>query len=192
MTTAGLSTGFAQIPSRSERKTLERWGILGLALKGPATGNPFLEIAFRAEFRYLHHRIEVDGFYDGDGIYKVCFMPDVKGRWSYKRPAMWLELNDSSGEFECTAPLAGNPGPVRLRHLTHFACEDGTPYFPVGTTCYAWIHLTEELKQQTLRTLAQHLPSIHKAPSWTTTLEPWITHTSLQSCELHRAGEFAE
>ena len=31
---------------------------------------------------------------------------------------------------------------------------DGTPYHQFGTTCYAWIHQTEQLQQQTLKTLA--------------------------------------
>ncbi|MFC5467314.1 DUF4038 domain-containing protein [Cohnella suwonensis] len=35
----------------------------------------------------------------------------------------------------------------------HFAYEDGTPYFPFGTTCYVWNHQEEELAVQTLRTL---------------------------------------
>jgi len=40
-----------------------------------------------------------------------------------------------------------------VRNTYHFAYEDGTPYFPVGTTCYAWIHQGEELEKQTLETL---------------------------------------
>ena len=31
---------------------------------------------------------------------------------------------------------------------------DGTPYHQFGTTCYAWVHQTQELQQQTLKTLA--------------------------------------
>lgn len=155
MTTASLSAGLAQISSRSEEKVVERWGIFELTVKGPSTGNPFLEVRFGAEFRYQHRRIQVDGFYDGDGLYKVRFMPDVEGRWSYTTTSNVTELNGISGEFECIQPSTNNHGPVRVRNLTHFAYEDGTPYFPVGTTCYAWIHQTEELQQQTLRTLAQ-------------------------------------
>jgi len=35
------------------------------------------------------------------------------------------------------------------------AYDDGTPYYPFGTTCYAWVHQTPELQERTLATLAQ-------------------------------------
>jgi hypothetical protein len=38
--------------------------------------------------------------------------------------------------------------------MFHFAYADGTPYRPIGTTCYAWTHQGEELEEQTLATLA--------------------------------------
>jgi hypothetical protein len=40
-----------------------------------------------------------------------------------------------------------------VRNTFHFAHADGTPYFPVGTTCYAWTHQGEALEAQTLATL---------------------------------------
>jgi hypothetical protein len=43
---------------------------------------------------------------------------------------------------------------VRVAHTYHFAYEDGTPYWELGTTCYAWIHQDESLQQETLKTLA--------------------------------------
>ena len=42
---------------------------------------------------------------------------------------------------------------VRVVHTFHFAYEDGTPYIPVGTTCYAWTHQGDGLEEQTLDTL---------------------------------------
>ena len=33
---------------------------------------------------------------------------------------------------------------------------DGTPFYPFGTTCYAWIHQPEALQRQTLESLAQN------------------------------------
>ena len=35
----------------------------------------------------------------------------------------------------------------------HFAYQDGTPYHPVGTTCYVWNHQGDALEEQTLATL---------------------------------------
>jgi hypothetical protein len=44
-----------------------------------------------------------------------------------------------------------------VRNTFHFAYADGTPYFPVGTTCYAWTHQPAALEEETLKTLA-HAP----------------------------------
>jgi hypothetical protein len=42
-----------------------------------------------------------------------------------------------------------------LLNTTHFAYEDGTPYIPVGTTCYVWNLQGDALEEQTLKTLDQ-------------------------------------
>ncbi len=54
---------------------VEQWGIFELALRGSAEGNPYLDVEFTAQFTYKHRVIEVDGFYDGDGVYRIRFMP---------------------------------------------------------------------------------------------------------------------
>lgn len=58
---------------------IEQWGLYELALPGPSDGNPFVDVAFGAQFRHKHRSVEVDGFYDGAGLYKVRFMPDTQG-----------------------------------------------------------------------------------------------------------------
>ena len=45
-------------------------------------------------------------------------------------------------------------GRSRYQNEYHFAYADGTPYFPFGTTCYAWVHQSEQMQEQTLKTLA--------------------------------------
>lgn len=150
ISTPSPSPGGSLQPSPRE---VERWGTFELALRGPADGNPFLEVQCRAEFRYRQRAILVDGFYDGEGVYRVRFMPDTPGVWTYTTRSNRPELNGKTGQFTCIAPPKGNRGPVRVRNVSHFAYEDGTPYFPFGTTCYAWIHQGEELERQTLETL---------------------------------------
>jgi hypothetical protein len=130
-----------------------RWDIFEVALKGPANGNPFLDVRLQAEFRYQHRAVKVDGFYDGGGVYRVRFMPDTVGEWTYTTSSNARELDGQSGKFECTAAAGPNHGPVRVARTTHFAYEDGTPYVPIGTTSYAWAHQTEALERQTLETL---------------------------------------
>src|SRR5262245_61900302 len=82
-------------------------------------------------------------------------MPDRTGEWHYVTASNIPALSDKSGTFVCQKPSAGNHGPVRVSNAYHFAYADGSPYFPVGTTCYAWNHQGDPLEKQTLTTLKQ-------------------------------------
>ena len=130
-----------------------RWTIFEIALVGPATGNPFVDVQLSARFRHQNCTIEATGFYDGDGVYRVRFMPDTVGDWSYVTESNVAQLNGHSGEFTCVEPAPGNRGPVRVHDTYHFAYADGAPHRSVGTTCYAWAHQGDELEAQTLETL---------------------------------------
>lgn len=135
---------------------VERWGIFEVALSGPSAGNPFEEVAVSATFEYRNDRVEVEGFYDGDGIYRVRFMPDREGTWRYVTKSGTSELDGATGSFLCTSPSEGNHGPVRVKDGYLFAFEDGTPYMPFGTTCYHWTHTgSKEHELQTLEELGQ-------------------------------------
>lgn len=134
--------------------SVEQWGVRDVRLEGPADGNPFVDVTVQAEFTSGGKRRLVDGFYDGDGIYRVLFMPDQPGVWRYETRSNVASLNGKVGEFTAAAPSAGNHGPVRVNNAFHFAYADGTPYKQIGTTCYAWIHQSPALQDQTLKTLA--------------------------------------
>jgi hypothetical protein len=133
---------------------IERWATLDISLPGPATGNPFADVQLSATFVLGSHEQTVAGFYDGDGIYRVRFMPDRTGHWRYTTHSNAPAIDGKSGEFEVVVPSKGNHGPVRVRNTYHFAYADGTPYKPLGTTCYAWTSQPDELEEQTLKTLA--------------------------------------
>ncbi|MBM4030794.1 MAG: DUF5060 domain-containing protein [Planctomycetes bacterium] len=132
---------------------VERWGVFELSADGPDTGNPFAEVIFGAVFKYDHREVRVRGFYDGDGTYRVRFMPDREGAWSFRTVCARQELDGLRGEFTCTPPSPDNHGVVRVNDIHHFAYDDGSPHFSVGTTCYAWVHQSEELQNATLATL---------------------------------------
>ncbi|MFT3828422.1 MAG: DUF5060 domain-containing protein [Opitutaceae bacterium] len=133
---------------------VERWGVFEVELRGPAEGNPFREVSLGAEFSQGDRSVQVDGFYDGDGVYRVRFMPDETGEWRYRTRSNRAELADQTGTFTVEPATTGNHGPVRVANTFHFAYADGTPFKPVGTTCYTWTHRPEALEAQTLRTLA--------------------------------------
>jgi hypothetical protein len=134
---------------------VEEWGIFEVALDGPRDGNPFADVRLTAVFTRGAQTHEVAGFYDGDGVYRIRFMPESQGQWSYTTSSNQPRLDGRSGAFSVGPPPPGDHGPVRVRNTYHFAYEDGSPYRPIGTTCYTWIHRTEELQEETLRTLAQ-------------------------------------
>lgn len=125
-----------------------------VTLKGPTNGNPFLDVRFAARFAQGYDSIEVPGFYDGDGNYRVRFSPEKQGTWKYETSSSVPELHGKNGEFIVTKPSLGNHGPVHVTNMFHFAYADGTPYKQVGTTCYVWTHQPDELQEQTLKTLA--------------------------------------
>ena len=124
----------------TEKSQIELWGVYDLVLEGTQEGNPFVDISLKVQFHFKHRTIEVDGFYDGDGIYRIRFMPDTQGEWTCTTRSNCAELDGKITAFECVAPTQGNHGPVRVAHTYHFAYEDGNPYRPVGTTCYNWTH----------------------------------------------------
>ena len=133
---------------------IERWGMYELLLSGPSEGNPYQTVSLKASFQREERIIEVDGFYDDNGKYRIRFMPDTEGEWTYSTSSRTAELNGITGSFMCVKPSSNNHGPVRIKDDAHFTYEDGTAYIPVGTTSYGWIHQDEQLQLQTLQTLS--------------------------------------
>ncbi len=132
---------------------IEQWGLFELALDGPADGNPYLDITLSAQFTHEDRTVTVAGFYDGDGVYRVRFMPDAPGTWHYRTTSNSAALSGAEGTFNCVPAAADNHGPVRVVDPYHFAYADGTPFHPVGTTCYVWNLQGDALEEQTLATL---------------------------------------
>ncbi|MDQ0078601.1 DUF5605 domain-containing protein [Arthrobacter oryzae] len=147
----GHERASAQVPAIPS----EQWGVAEVALAGPSTGNPFTEIELEATFRSGSDAVRVGGFYDGEGTYRIRFMPPHAGTWQFVVKSNSDELNGAVGSVEATAPAGGNHGPVGIRGTFHFAYADGTPYLPFGTTAYAWTNQSTELQEKTLRTLAE-------------------------------------
>jgi hypothetical protein len=137
----------------SKGNPIPRWDHLEINLSGPSSGNPYIDVTLSATFRHQNRSLVVGGFYDGDGSYKIRFMPDEPGPWTWTTASNQAQLNGKSGSFECVAPGEGNRGPVSVRDQFHFGFADGTPYVECGTTCYAWAFQPEATQKQTIRTL---------------------------------------
>lgn len=131
--------------------TVEKWGVFEAEAHGRSDGNPYLEGRVTGRFTGGGEDAAVAGFYDGDGVYRVRFMPRGTGEYRYRIEGDCLDA-PVEGAFTAVAPGPGNHGPVRadgpaLRYA------DGTPHASFGTTCYAWAHQSEALQQRTLETL---------------------------------------
>jgi hypothetical protein len=143
----------ARLPAAAPA-TVEKWGVFEIELKGPAEGNPFTDVRLSAVFTDGTHTHEVAGFYDGDGVYRVRFMPEATGAWRFETKSNRWPLTGQLGTFSVTPPKPGNHGPVRVHNTFHFAYADGTPFKQIGTTIYNWLDAPEEVQEETLRTLA--------------------------------------
>jgi hypothetical protein len=154
----GLGFVFVAAPisyARAEAAvSVEQWDIFEVTLKGSTDGNPFVDVTFSARFTQGSISKEIAGFYDGEGIYRVRFMPEQVGQWRYETKSNRTELDGKNGAFSVSKPAPKNHGPVRVVNMFHFAYADGTPFKQICTTCYAWTHQGDLLEEQTLKSLA--------------------------------------
>lgn len=117
---------------------VEKWDVFEITLQGSSAGNPYTEVQLSATFRNGDANKTVRGFYDGDGIYKIRFMPHSAGMWKYKTQSNILKLKGVKGKFKCVPATGNNQGQVQVFGKHHFKYANGEPYYPVGTTLYCW------------------------------------------------------
>ncbi|MEK4508151.1 DUF5605 domain-containing protein [Paenibacillus sp. FSL K6-2524] len=134
---------------------VEQWGRFELVQIAPEQNNAFGDGLWSATFQNESEFIDVKGFYDGDGTYRLRFMPNRTGEWFYVTHSNVKQLDGITGSFTCVEPSQENHGYVQVKDPGHFCYADGKAYHPFGTTCYAWIHQPEEVRQRTIESLRQ-------------------------------------
>lgn len=134
-------------------RDVERWGIFELTLDVPSQGNPFTDVQLCARFKKGLREAYAEGFYDGSGKYRIRYMPDEEGVWTFETSSSVRLVDELKGEFTCTPASNDCHGPVRVKDATHFQYADGTRFTPVGTTCDVWHLQSDDVQEQTLRTL---------------------------------------
>ncbi len=137
------------------QEQVEQWNRFELALKHTYNGNAFANVKLTATFTGKDSTYIVDGFYDGDNTFKIRFMPQQPGAWQYVTSSNIKQLNNQRGAFVCEPASRNNHGIVRVSNTFSFKYADGKQYYPVGTTAYAWNHMSEAVQQMTLETLKQ-------------------------------------
>ena len=81
---------------------------------------------------------EVRGFYAGNGVYKIRFLPEEAGVYSYRVSG----IVSDAGQIICEP--SDEHGFVKTEGC-HFAYADGSRYAPFGTTVYALAHQPDDL-----------------------------------------------
>ncbi len=118
-----------------------------LVFEGPVLHNEYAAADISARIWCGNDMHQLKGFYAGDGKYKVRFLPKEAGMYSYTVSG----LLSCSGTVE-VAPSESH-GMVRANGQ-HFAFEDGTVYYPFGTTVYALAHQNSAVTEKTFETLS--------------------------------------
>lgn len=118
-----------------------------LSLQGDQPSGSRTEVDVTAVFTNGGERVSVKGFYDGNGTYKVRFLPRKTGTWHWEITG----TVSAHGNEDCTRSGTYH-GLVQVEG-THFAFEDGSKYLPFGTTIYALAHQTDEVIRDTFETL---------------------------------------
>ena len=89
----------------SYQKKAERWDVWEVSCHGPEEGNPFADHWMKGSFSCDKETVDADGFYDGDGIYKVRFMPSYEGEYTFK---------GFYGDYELEATVNGKVLPLKF------------------------------------------------------------------------------
>jgi hypothetical protein len=117
--------------------------------------NPFRDAALVGEFvSPSGKKISLEGFYCGGDSWKLRFVPEETGEWRYLLRGEGVSL---WAEGKLTAKPPREKGFIRIHpeNPYTFAYSDGTPFFPMGDTCYG-LHddtpVTPELRREYLDT----------------------------------------
>lgn len=128
---------------------MRQYEIFELKFKGdkPAGSEALADVT--AEFTCGKDCWKVKGFYDGEGTYKVRFLPQNTGTYTWKISG----AVSGEGSDVCIASEKSH-GMVQTEGC-HFKYQDGTKYLPFGTTIYALVHQEDERIEETIQSLAK-------------------------------------
>jgi hypothetical protein len=149
------------VPVAKEAPSFEipRWEMHEFTLKGKAhVANPFRDAALVGEFISPSGKTNIlDGFYDGGDVWRLRFAPSEEGHWTYLLRGEGVEILQR-GMLHCAAPRGHGFIRIHPENPYAFARADGTPFFPMGDTCYGLFDdspITIKLREQYINTRRQ-------------------------------------
>ena len=125
---------------------MRQYEMFELQFSGKQPEGSWITVPVEAEFTWRNKENgqqkskKVKGFYAGDNIYKVRFLPEEAGEYCWKVAG----CVNGEGQADCCPAETGKKGIVRAKDI-HFEYSDGTVFHPFGTTIYALAHQDEEL-----------------------------------------------
>lgn len=129
---------------------MEQFRMCELEFKGETLTKDWARIDLTAEFSCGDKTQKVTGFYAGDGVYKVRFLPEESGTWSYRVTGCVT----AEGMVRVEPAKEGSRGLVRAEEC-HFRSQNGQLFYPFGTTVYALMHQDDELVKTTFESLRE-------------------------------------
>ena len=139
--------GKTQRHLEKEEMNLKQYETFELRFPGEERTDRWADIDLTAAFTCEKKTKTVKGFYDGDGMYTIRFLPDQPGEYTWKVTG----AVNAEGTEICL-PADKSHGIVNAVD-THFEYADGNLFIPFGTTVYALASQDDALVEQTLETL---------------------------------------
>lgn len=130
---------------------MRQYEIFELTINGPVLHDNYAQVDLSAIFTDKSGSKQIKGFYAGDGVYKVRYMPEVTGLVSWTVSGVVSE----EGSETCEPAEPGKHGIVRPKG-TALVYADGSYFHSFGTTVYGLAHQTPELTETTMETLSQN------------------------------------
>ena len=127
---------------------MTQYKIYELTYAAPEPDRSRVDINLTASFELDGEKTTIKGFYDGDGVYKLRYLPLRAGLY---RVTVGGIASDSF-EIKCQPADDSDNGPVRADGF-HFKYDSGKRYYPFGTTVYALAHQPDELVERTLSSI---------------------------------------
>ncbi len=148
------TTAEAAAKDASPPLEVARWEMHEFQLHGRCRAeNPFLDARLTGRFTAPSGKVTaVSGFYDGGEAWKVRFAPDEEGEWNYELRGEGVEILQE-GRMRCGTPTSHGFIRIHPENTYAFAYADGTPFFPMGDTCYGLYDdssITPELRNESL------------------------------------------
>ena len=131
-----------------EMNKMMQYSMTELSFKGKEPSASYAQADINAIIRHDEKEWDISGFYAGNGIYKVRFLPEFTGKYEYKISG---EIN-ADGSFIVGSHDEKHHGIVRAEKM-QLRFSDGTLCTPFGTTVYTMMHQNDDLIEETLRSL---------------------------------------